>query len=677
MIPTPVPTGNEALLAEAPLFAALPPGVRGELAALLREERYPAGTEVVRQGEVGDRIFLVLQGRAEAAVAGGAGPVPVETLEAGEWFGKEIALLDPAARRHATVTALTDLRLLSLADADFERVLAAHPEAREAAARGAEDALEAWFLKWASPFQALGEDRLRRLAGRTENLAVPAGAVIVREGEAGDTCYLVRSGRVEVLDGEGRVVSTLGPGSIFGETALLTEAPAHATKRAAEPCELLALHRAELLEAMGSDPRVGAGILETARMRDRPRRVEGVEAHHRQTGDGETVTVLKDPARGAYYRLSAEGWFLWERLDGKSSFRDLVMAYFREFRAFAPGVVAEVVGGLAAAGLVELRALRKDVQEAIFRPTPAQRLLLAARGALEWQAVLRNVDAPLTRLYGRLRWLYSRPAQVALGLLAAGGLAAFLLATPRASEALRDVSGLHLLLFLVPAQLGGVLLHELGHALTAKAFGREVHRVGVGWYWFGPAAFVDTSDMWLSGRGARIAVTLAGPYANLVLAGVAGLAALFSTQAMLAAAAWEFALVSYLFVLVNLNPLLELDGYYVLMDWLERPNLRARCMGWLGEKAAAALRGTLPTREELRRHGFELAYGTASVLYVAVAAALTLAVYRLALESWVHRLLPAPAAAASAWVLCAAVVALCLAGVAGDLRGGALRPAKR
>lgn len=665
------------LLTLAPLFRALPAEVRAALAGLLREEAHPAGAVVTRQGEPADRLSLVLEGRAEAALETPARPVPLELLEPGEWFGGEIALPDPEARWHATVTALTDLRLLVLADADFERVLAAHPEARAAAARGADDMLEAWFLKWASPFRVLDEARLRALAARTGNLDVPAGTVIVREGEVGDTCYLVRSGRVEVLrteDGLERAVSTLGPGSIFGETALLTGAPAHAAKRAAEPCRLLALHRADLLAVMGEDARVGAGIVETMRMRDRPRRVEEVEAHHRETRDGEAVTVLKDPARGAYHRLSPAGWFLWQRIDGRSSLRDLALAYFREFGAFAPDLVAEVVGGLAAAGFVEVPALRGDVQDALSRPSAGERALLAARRVLEWQTVFRGADAPLTRIHARVRWLYTPAAQLLLAAVAAGGLGAFALAAPRAAEALGRIPAAWLLL-LVPAQLAGLLAHELGHALTVKAFGREVRRVGVGWYWFGPVALVDTSDMWLSGRWPRIAVTLAGPYANLVLAGAAGTASLLAADATLAAALWTFALVSYLFVLVNLNPLLELDGYYVLMDYLERPNLRTRCMRWLGARLAGLLRGELPRRDELRRHRFELVYGTASVLYVAAAAAASLAAYRLVLAPFVARLLPAPLAEAAGWALCGGVVGLCLLGVAGDLRGGTRRPA--
>jgi hypothetical protein len=128
--------------------------------------------------------------------------------------------------------------------------------------------------------------------------------------------------------------------------------------------------------------------------------------------------------------------------------------------------------------------------------------------------------------------------------------------------------------------------------------GREVPRVGVGWYWFGPIVYVDTSDMWLEGRWPRIAVSLARPYADLVVGGLAALAAWVAPNAVLSAALWQFALVSYIGVLVKFNPLMEFDGYYILSDLLEKPNLRPRALAWLGSELIPALRDP----ERLRGH---------------------------------------------------------------------------
>lgn len=138
-----------------------------------------------------------------------------------------------------------------------------------------------------------------------------------------------------------------------------------------------------------------------------------------------------------------------------------------------------------------------------------------------------------------------------------------------------------------------------------------------------------------------------------------------SPNAVLAAALWQFALVSYLGLLLNLNPLMEFDGYYVLSDLLEKPNLRPRALAWLGSGLVPALRD--PAR--LRGHRLELLYGLSSVLYVAFSAALVVALYRLTVQGWLSGVLPGAAASALAWALAALVVALAVAGVLGQLRG--------
>jgi putative peptide zinc metalloprotease protein len=176
--------------------------------------------------------------------------------------------------------------------------------------------------------------------------------------------------------------------------------------------------------------------------------------------------------------------------------------------------------------------------------------------------------------------------------------------------------------------------------------------------------------MWLAGRRERVVVSLAGPYADLVTGGLAAIVAWLVPNPILSAALWQFALISYIGVLANLNPLMEFDGYYILSDLLDKPNLRPRALAWLGRNLPPALRD--PTR--LRSHRLELLYGLGSVLYIAVEAALTVILYRLILQDWLSGILTDAVAAGLAWVLAAAVVLLAAAGVAGEL-GGARRPA--
>ncbi len=617
---------------------------------------------MVRQGEVGDRLYLIVEGLVEVTVAGLSGPVPLATLGPGELFG-ELALLSPSAQRQATVTTRAPLRALSLDAAAFHRALEAHPNARAAFTSARDELRIAEFLKVsASPFAVLDAPRRRRLAARLERRHVRAGTTIIRQGEPGECCYLIQSGAVEVTrttEGSERQLATLGPGALFGEAALLTEAPRNATIRARESCDLLVLRRADLIETAASRPELASRLLELLQLRSQPRQVPGVVAARRTSPDGDVITVLRHAA-GRYFQLSAQGWFIWQLLDGERTLRDLTLAYVNEFKAFAPQAIAELVANLAAADFLSGPRLRFEVRES--QPW-LRRATTLARGVLEWQVSLRGLDPWLTRLHrGGVHLVFTWPAQLALVALSAAGFAAFLAGGARTAVTINE--GPVLLLVLIPGQLLATLAHEAGHAFTTKAFGREVLGAGVGWYWFGPMAFVDTSDMWLAERWPRIAVSLAGPYANVVLAGIAALAAALVSSDLAAAALWQFALVSYAALLLDLNPLLEFDGYYVLMDLLERPNLRQRALAWLRWQLAAAIQQP----RALRGHYVELLYAVASLAYIGVAAVLTAVLYRLLVQDWLARLLSQPVATALGWIVATIFIVLVSAGTIGDLR---------
>jgi putative peptide zinc metalloprotease protein len=370
------------LLSGVPAFAHLPTSALEGLTARLEEERFPLDGIVAAENDAEDRLYLIVEGRVRASTTGPSGPVPLASMGSGELFG-EIALLEPGGKRQATVTAVEPLLLLSLRAADFRQLLEVHPEAHAAFVKVADDLRVTKFLKQASPFSTLDGDRLRQLASRLKRFEVPAGTVIIRRDESGEECYLLQSGRVEVLargvPGDEYHVATLGSGSLLGEAALLTDEPRNATVRALEPCTLLALRRADLLESIGEDRQTGQRVLELLHLHDRPRRVSGMEAHHRTTILGENITTLRDPRRDVYYRLSAMGWFLWQRLDGQHAVQDLTSEYAAAHGVLPPHAVVETVAGLVEAGFAKGAKPGPQVPAGIDRLTWWQRARAAIR----------------------------------------------------------------------------------------------------------------------------------------------------------------------------------------------------------------------------------------------------------------------------------------------------------
>lgn len=602
------------LLSGAPAFHKIPREALMGMAKIAREDRFNPGKIVIAEGEVGARFFLVMSGVAEASCKTAQGTAILATLQPGMLFG-EIAVVVPNTPRTATIRALTPLTVISLSAEDLDKFAVEYPNLRKALEASARRILVLNFLRRLSPFSILSQEKIDLLIQRIKTLTVAPRTAIIQQGERGNYCYLLKSGSVDVTLRDGgaeRVVATLFPGALFGEASLLTAAPRNSSVTSREACELLAIDQQALLDAIAADRRIAARMMELLQLRDRPSRKPGVVEQVVRQDDRGTMVVLKDPETGVYYRLTTEGKFVWDLLDGSHNIRDLTLAYFERFKTFSPHAIAEVIGGLGKARLLRSATWSDSVQKLLLKVPFVARMLGAVHHVLEYVVVLRHVDSWFSRWYQRgVRFLFSVPAQVVMGAVAVSGIAGFVHLMPAAVSQLSMHPWWVWLLMVAPAIALSVIPHELAHGFAVKHFGRDVLGVGIGWYWFGPIAFVDTSDMWMAPRWPRVAVSLAGPLASLVVAGIAMIAAFAAPTSGVMVYLWVFAAVSFLLVLLNLNPLLEYDGYYVLSDLLDRPNLRRQSLRWLIREFPYAILHP----SQLKGHGVDLAYGLASLVF--------------------------------------------------------------
>jgi len=134
------------------------------------------------------------------------------------------------------------------------------------------------------------------------------------------------------------------------------------------------------------------------------------------------------------------------------------------------------------------------------------------------------------------------------------------------------------------------VLHELGHAFTAYRHGCRVPTMGVALLVMWPVLFTDTSEAWkLNSRRARVQIGGAGVLAELVLAAYATLLWNFLPDGPLRAGVFMLATSTWLVTLaINASPFTRFDGYYLLSDWLNVPNLHERTFAlgrwWLRER---------------------------------------------------------------------------------------------
>jgi putative peptide zinc metalloprotease protein len=124
------------------------------------------------------------------------------------------------------------------------------------------------------------------------------------------------------------------------------------------------------------------------------------------------------------------------------------------------------------------------------------------------------------------------------------------------------------------------------------SFGRRVARAGFKLVLVFPYVYVETSEIWFEPRRRRIVVSAAGPTSDFVLAGVFSLFCLALSAGTVRDVFFQLAFAAYLGGLFNLNPMLERDGYHILVDLLREPGLRRRAREQLGCTLSGRARAT-------------------------------------------------------------------------------------
>ena len=327
--------------------------------------------------------------------------------------------------------------------------------------------------------------------------------------------------------------------------------------------------------------------------------------------------VVKDPRTGEFFQLGEQTHFLLMQLDGANDAAAVCRAFTDRFDE--PLSEVDVDGFLAMArgkGLIESR----EQETSSIEDTPASRSPLPAPGPrqsiLHWRKNLFDPDQLFNWLEPKIRFFWTRSFLV---ISACSIVAATLVlwtnsyeATTSFKHALRLETAAWVWLTMITV----IMLHEFAHGLTCKHYGGEVHEIGFLIMYFMPCLYCNVSDAWLfRERSKRLWVTFAGGYFQLFLWSLA----VFVWRVTLPGTFpnyLSFIVVTYSGVetLFNFNPLIKLDGYYLLSDWLEIPNLHERGVNRFKSILRCRLWGA-PQPDPAPRGGILFAYGLCSWVY--------------------------------------------------------------
>ncbi len=311
-------------------------------------------------------------------------------------------------------------------------------------------------------------------------------------------------------------------------------------------------------------------------------------AIHRQQFRGRIWYVLQEGASGRHHRFTPAAYLVISLMDGRRSVDEIWDAACASLGEEAP-TQDDVIRLLAQLHQSDLLHgdVRPDVAE-VSRRGRRMRLRKLLAGMLNPLAVrvpLMDPDRFLNATYPAVGWLLTRFG--ALLFLASLGYALSLAAihwdelTGNVTDRLLAAESLLLLVLTYPVVKA---LHEFGHGYAVKKWGGEVHEIGVMFLVFMPVPYVDASaaaafrDKW-----SRALVGAMGIIVELFLAAVAMMVWVEVEEGLLRGFAFSVMLIGGVSTLLfNGNPLLRFDGYYVLSDLLEIPNLGNRANRYVG-----------------------------------------------------------------------------------------------
>jgi putative peptide zinc metalloprotease protein len=379
--------------------------------------------------------------------------------------------------------------------------------------------------------------------------------------------------------------------------------------------------------------------------------------------DGQPVVLVKMPGTDLLFRFSPLQWQLIQMFDGLSSWEEISVQFETETgTAVAQEDVKELAGFLHSnSPLLYKSPLEKNItlQEELRSSRKKRRsrqLDFAEITIKTWD----NADGYINWLYPKLRFLFTPWfAWTSIGLFALMGW----MWADRFGEVLSDSfafynftqkSGTDLIEFWI---LFGAMaaIHETAHGLAGKHYGATIEKMGFMLMYFAPSFFCDATQVWiLGGRWARIVTAFAGIWLDLVVCFVATVV-WWGTATGMTVHDWAYKIMMVTGIgvsVLNLNPLIKLDGYLIFSELMKEPSLKESSTEFLSawmRKHIFRLPVEVPYVPR-RKRPFYVVYGILSGMYSYVLLSFLMVVTYHILRSFSPEWAFVPAAAIGVWV---------------------------
>lgn len=304
----------------------------------------------------------------------------------------------------------------------------------------------------------------------------------------------------------------------------------------------------------------------------------------------ESEFVVKNRSNRQFFSVGPVEYFLLSYLDGESTRSRLRRHYERkfgepldnsdidEFLQLAASQKFLITDGGEKASTAEGKSA--DAATHLKADDSSSAKKIAGQSPLFFRVPVVDPNEIMNRVEPAIRWIWSVPFFLfAVSLICLASWISWGNREQLVASAVNAMSWESVLIFMLTV-LFATFVHELAHGFTCKHYGGDVHEIGFLFMFFMPCMYCNVSDAWMiPEKSKRLWITAAGAFSDLIMWALAVLVwRVVLPGTLLSQIAFVVLTVCGSRGFLNLNPLLRLDGYYLVSDWLAIPNLRKRAL---------------------------------------------------------------------------------------------------
>jgi putative peptide zinc metalloprotease protein len=306
----------------------------------------------------------------------------------------------------------------------------------------------------------------------------------------------------------------------------------------------------------------------------------------------DTHIVIKDPIKNTYFRFSDSEYQIIKLFTGKSTLEEMISIFnnVNDYEEIDKETIEEYWDNLNGLNLLIKSPEEMNVMLVEKVKEMRQMQLLSKKGSIMYKRFpLIDPDKMFNRVIPKIGFLWTRNFFLISSCIMLGAVAIIFLNWNAFNLGMYELFNFStmswtniLVLWIVIYTT--IAIHELGHGLTCKYYGGEVHEIGFLLLFFQPCLYANVNDAWLfDKKWKQIMVTIAGGYIEFFIGAIfTYIWVLTNPNTFINIISFQImSICSISTVLFNFNPLIKLDGYYLLSDLLEAPNLKEESTNYL------------------------------------------------------------------------------------------------